>query len=113
VFAPVGPLGDHHRTVADTGRPQQGVLDLTDLDPEARDLDLGISAAEELQLALGLPAAVVAAPVKSLALAVRIGQVGRLGTLGSLTYPRPTQTPEKTIAPGAPSGTGDRRSSTT
>ena len=25
---------------------------------------------------------------------------------GSLMYPRPTQTPEKTIAPGAPSGTG-------
>src|SRR5262245_18011129 len=32
---------------------------------------------------------------------------------GSLTYPRPTQTPEKTISPGAPSGTSDRCSSTT
>src|SRR5207253_2639420 len=27
---------------------------------------------------------------------------------GSLTYPRPTHTPEKTSSPGAPSGTGDR-----
>ena len=26
---------------------------------------------------------------------------------GSLMYPRPTQTPEKTITPGAPRGTGD------
>src|SRR5918992_821671 len=32
---------------------------------------------------------------------------------GSFTYPRPTQTPEKTISPGAPSGTGTRCSSTT
>ena len=32
---------------------------------------------------------------------------------GSLTYPRPTQIPEKTMTPGAPSGTRDRCSSTT
>jgi len=32
---------------------------------------------------------------------------------GSLTYPRPTQTPEKAIRPAAPSGTGCSSSSTT
>ena len=52
MLAPVGPLGDHHRAVADAGHPQQGVLDLADLDPEAGDLDLGVAAAEELQLAV-------------------------------------------------------------
>ena len=108
-----GPPGDDHRAVADAGHPQQGVLDLADLDAEAADLDLGIPAAEELQLAVGLPAAVVAAQVEPLALAVRIGQVGKPVRSGSLTYPRPTQTPEKAITPGAPSGTGDRCSSTT
>ena len=114
MLAPVGPLGDHHGAVADPGHPQQGVLDLADLDPEAADLDLGVAAAEELQLAVGQPAAVVAAPVEPLARA-GAGRPGRPARVrsGSLTYPRPTQTPEKTISPGAPSGTGDRCSSTT
>ena len=87
VLAAVGPLGDHHRTVADTGHPQQGVLDLADLDPEASDLDLGIPAAEEVQLALRPPAAVVAAPVEPVARAVRIGQIGRPGALGVVDVP--------------------------
>src|SRR3989442_7261817 len=73
VLAVVGPLGEHHCAVADTRHPQQRVLDLADLYPEATDLDLGIPAAEKLQLALGQPAAIVAAPVQPLALAVRIG----------------------------------------
>src|SRR3989449_7191796 len=73
VLAVVGPLGDHDCAVADTRHPQQCVLDLADFDPEATDLDLGIPAAEELQLALGQPAAIIAAPVQPLALAVRIG----------------------------------------
>src|SRR5438046_8080040 len=73
VLAVVGPLGDHDCAVADTRHSQQCVLDLADLYPEATDLDLGIPAAEELQLALGQPAAIVAAPVQPLALAVRTG----------------------------------------
>src|SRR5213594_4889418 len=76
LLAVVGPLGDHDCAVADTRQPRQCVLDLADLYPEATDLDLGIPAAEELQLALGQPAAIVAAPVQPLAFAVRIGQEG-------------------------------------
>ena len=82
VLALVGPLGDHHGAVADAGHPQQGVLDLADLDPEATDLDLGVPAAEELQLAVRQPAAVVAAPVEPLARAVRIGHEGQPRALG-------------------------------
>ena len=84
MLAPVGPLGDHHGAVADTRHPQQRVLDLADLDPEPADLDLGVPAAEELQLAVGPPAAVVAASVEPLALAVRIGQERRRVRSGSL-----------------------------
>ena len=82
MLAPVGALGDHHGAVADAGHPQQGVLDLADLDPEATDLDLVVPTAEELQLALGLPAAVVAAPAEPLARAVRIGHEHLAGALG-------------------------------
>src|SRR3989475_3977422 len=92
-LAVVGPLGDHDCAVADTRQPQQCVLDLADLYPEATDLDLGIPAAEELQLALGQPAAIVAAPVQPVALAVRIGHEGSSRALGIVdvstadTYP--------------------------
>jgi hypothetical protein len=81
-LAPVGRLGDHHGTVADAGHPQQGVLDLADLDPEATDLDLVVATAEELQLALRLPAAVVPAPAEPLTRAVRIGHEHLAGALG-------------------------------
>jgi len=66
---------------------QQGVLDLADLDAEAADLDLGIPAAEELQLAAGLPAAVVPAQVKPLARVMGIGPVGQSGALGIVDVP--------------------------
>ena len=82
MLALIGPLGDHHCAVADTRHPQEGVLDLANLDPEAVELDLGIAAAEELELAVGLPAAIVAAPVEPLTLAVRIGHEGQPGALG-------------------------------
>src|SRR5262249_49194811 len=74
VLAAIGPLTGHDRALSDAGDAQERVLDLADLDPEAADLDLGVAAAEKFELALGQPAAVVAAPVQPLALAVRIGQ---------------------------------------
>src|SRR5207247_11437479 len=70
------------------------VLDLANLYPEATDLDLRIPAAEELQLSLGQPAAIVAAPVQPVALAVWIGHEGSSRALGIVdvptadTYPR-------------------------
>src|SRR3954468_4440364 len=73
--------------MADTGYPQQGVLDLADLDPEAPDLDLGIATAEELQLAVRKPAALVAAAVEPLTLAVRIGHEGQPGAVGIVDIP--------------------------
>ena len=82
MLAPVGALGDDHRAVTHAGHPQQGVLDLADLDAEAADLDLAVPAAEELQLAVRAPTAVVAAPVEPLARPVRVGQVRRPGALG-------------------------------
>src|SRR5206468_1369170 len=69
----VGPPGDHDGAVADARKAQQRVLDLADLDPETADLDLGIAAAEEFQLAVWKPAAIVAAPVQTAPLTVRIG----------------------------------------
>src|SRR5437899_2662869 len=87
VLALVGPLDDHHGAVAYAGHPQQCVLDLADLDPEATDLDLSISATEELQLALGQPTAIVAAPVQPLALAVRIGHERSPRALGIIDVP--------------------------
>src|SRR5882724_10615295 len=89
----VGPLRDHDRAVADARQPQQCGLDLADLYPVAADLDLGIPAAEKRQLALGQPAAIVAAPVQPVALAVRIGHEGSPRALGivdvSPTYTDP------------------------
>ncbi len=82
MLAPVAPLGDHHRAVPYAGHPQQGVLDLADLDPEAADLHLGVPAAEELQFPVGQPAAVVAAAVQPSARPVRIVQEGECGPLG-------------------------------
>src|SRR5256885_8837549 len=38
------------RVFADARHAQQGVFDFPDLDPEATDLDLGIAAAEKLEL---------------------------------------------------------------
>src|SRR5262249_30252929 len=86
-LAAVGPLGDHHGAVADARQPQQRVLDVADLDPEATDLDLGRPAAEELQIALGRPEAIVAAPVEPVAFAVRIGHEGSPGALGIVDVP--------------------------
>src|SRR5712691_146347 len=65
-------LVDDDRGLADTWHPQQCVFDLADLDPKTPDLHLGIPAAEELQLAVGQPAAVITAAVESLASAVWI-----------------------------------------
>src|SRR5213594_3242697 len=43
-LAVVGPVGDHDCTLADAGQPQECVLNLADLYPEATDLDLSIAA---------------------------------------------------------------------
>src|SRR5205085_5038701 len=65
-------LGDDDRGLAHSWHLQQCVFDLADLDSEAADLDLGIPAAEELQLAVGQPAAVITAAVQPAVRAVRI-----------------------------------------
>jgi len=41
-------LGHHYRAYADTGQPKEPILDLSNLNPEATDLNLTILAAEEL-----------------------------------------------------------------
>src|SRR3989442_7870888 len=87
VLAVVGPLGDHDFALADARQPQECVLDLADLYPEATDLDLRISTAEKLQLAFGQPAAKVTAPVQPLALAVRIGQERASRAVGIIDIP--------------------------
>src|SRR5215203_797959 len=74
VLALIRAFANYHRTVANPRDPQQGVLDFTELDPETADLQLGIPAAQKLQLAVGPPAAVVPAAIPALAGAVRIGQ---------------------------------------
>src|SRR5262249_13355301 len=74
LLAAVGALGHHHRAFADTGQPKEPILDLSNLNPEAADLDLTIPAAEKFQLAIGQPAAVIPTSVEALALTVRIGQ---------------------------------------
>src|SRR3989442_5021276 len=73
MLAVIALPGDHDCTLADARQPQECVLDLADLYPEATDLDLSISAAEKLQLALRQPATIVTTPVQPVALAVWIG----------------------------------------
>src|SRR5262249_59453082 len=93
VLAAVCSLRDHDRGLADARHTQERVLDLANLDPEATDLDLIISAAEKLYLAFGQPAAIVTAPVQSATLAIRIGHEGSPRALGIVdvaaadTYP--------------------------
>src|SRR4051812_20518863 len=76
-----GSLGDDRGGVADAVHPRERALDLADLDPQASDLDLVVAAAEELELAIGAPAAVVAAAIQALALDVRIGNEREPGAL--------------------------------
>src|SRR5438552_10524379 len=78
----VGSPGDHDGAVAHARQAQQCILDLADLDPETADLDLAIAAAEEFQLAVREPAAIVAAPVEPVPLPVRIGHEGALRAFG-------------------------------
>ncbi len=85
VLAPA--VGDDHRTVPYAGHPQQGVLDLADLDAEAADLDLVVAAAEELQLAAGVPAPPVTPEVEPLTRPVRVLPVGLTGPLGIVDVP--------------------------
>ncbi len=87
LLAPAGPLGDDHRAVPDAVHPQQGVLDLADLDPEAPDLDLVVPPAEELQLAAGVPAPPVTAQVEPFAGPVRVRPVRLAGPLGIVDVP--------------------------
>jgi hypothetical protein len=58
-----GILPGHHHAVARGGVGAQGLLDLSQLDPEAADLDLMVDAAQELQLAVGPEAHQVAGAV--------------------------------------------------
>src|SRR5438876_4455387 len=92
LLAAVGPLGDDDCALADARQPQECVLDLANLYPEAADLDLSISAAEKLQLALGQPAAIVTAPVQPVALPVPSGQERSSGSPGLVDVP-PAATP--------------------
>ena len=70
MLAVVGPLSNHHGTVADPGNPQQGVLNLTELDPETADFQLGVPAAQELQLPVGPPTTMVPTAVPPLAVGI-------------------------------------------
>ena len=72
VLAVVGPFGDHDGGVPHPGHPQQGVVDLADLDPETADLDLAVAATEELQLPVGQPSTVVPGLVEPIIRAVRV-----------------------------------------
>src|SRR5712691_7744102 len=87
MLAVIAPPGDHDCTLADARQPQECVLDLAHLYPEATDLDLSISAAEKLQLALRQPATIVTTPVQPVALAVWIGQEGPSRALGIVDVP--------------------------
>src|SRR5437667_10962989 len=73
-----------HRAVAHARQAHERALDLADLDPKAADLDLGIAAAEELELPIGQPAAVVTAPIQTPTWAVGIGEEGATRPLGAL-----------------------------
>src|SRR5207249_2596703 len=95
VLPAVDPLGDHDSAVPDTRQPHECVLDLSDLYPKAADLDLGVPAAEELQLAAGKPAPIVTAPVKPVSLAVRIGHEGSPRALGIVDVPTADAYPGK------------------
>src|SRR5213592_1942513 len=101
------------RAVAHARQAHERALDLADLDPKAADLDLGIAAAEELELPIGQPAAVVTTSIQAPTWPMGSGRKALRVRSGSLMYPRPTHTPEKTISPASPSGTGASSSSTT
>jgi hypothetical protein len=95
MLALIGPLSDDYGTVANPGNPQQGVLDLAELDPETANLQLGVPAAEELQLAVGPPTAVVAASIPALAGPVRISQESRPGAFGIIDIPATNTNPRE------------------
>ncbi len=79
MFALIGPLSHHHRTVTDTRHPQQRVLDLTNLDPETTDLQLRIPPAQKLQLAVRPPPTMITTAIQPPTRTVRIGQERRPG----------------------------------
>src|SRR5206468_2248080 len=54
-----------HGAVAHARQAHERALYFADLDPKARDLDLGIAPAEELELPIGQPAAVVTAAIQA------------------------------------------------
>src|SRR5208282_1308350 len=86
-FPFVGSLGDHHRTLAHTGRTQESVLDIADLDAETTDLDLRIPSAQKLQLAVRPPTAKISAPVKPLAVTEWIGHECKPGSFRIIDIP--------------------------
>nr|WP_264296587.1 hypothetical protein [Streptomyces sp. C8S0] len=58
------PVVDLDRSLDDAGAPAQRGLDLADLNPLAADLDLGVGAAQELQIAVGVDAAEITGAVQ-------------------------------------------------
>ena len=105
-----------HRGVADTGQAQQGVLDLADLDAEASKSGPGCRCARGTPVRPLVPAIdqTVAAAVEPRARPIRVRREGRPGALRVVDVPATERRrPEKTISPGAPSGTGHRCSSVT
>src|SRR6059036_477097 len=80
-------IAHDHGAVAHARQAHERALDLADLDPKAADLDLGIAAAEELELPIGQPAAVVTAPIQAPTWAVGIGEEGAARALGVIDVP--------------------------
>src|SRR5260221_5535337 len=81
MLAAVGSLNSDDRTLANSGYAQKRVFNLANLDSEAADLHLKIPAAEIIQLAVGQPAAEIAAAVQQAARAVWICQERSLRAL--------------------------------
>ena len=77
MLALVGPLSHHHRTVTNPRHPQQSVLNLTKLDPETTNLQLGIPPAQKLQLPIRPPPTMITTAIPPPA--VGIGQERRPG----------------------------------
>ncbi|SUX35445.1 Uncharacterised protein [Chromobacterium violaceum] len=80
-------FGQRHGGV-DAGEAGQRVLDLAHLDAEAAHLDLVVDAADEIHLAMGVPAHQVAGAVHQLAVAEGAGDEARRGQRRAVQIPK-------------------------
>src|SRR3989454_2053128 len=83
----VGALGHHHRAFTHTGQFEGLILDLTDFNPEAADLDLRVTPPQKLELPVRQAAAIIPAPVHTLTRANRIWQKRALRAFGVVNVP--------------------------